>query len=463
MRNQLWFGLMLCLCSWMPATALARPTWTQVLMVEGQKNFVLAMHAKDASNALLVAAVDNGGNSEMQGHKTTNGTSFSRITLPTASGMMAMIMFTGVAVVDTNVYFLAGLEVAFPNTKNTLWRSTNGGASWDVVTDALAEMPERLVALSDGTVLLSSAGGISRVTGTTVTPAVLPALGDRSLAALQMLDDLVGYAGGGSGPTDDEPNIPYGDGFVLKTVDGGQNWSLLAEDLPVSVTALSFLNEERGWLGGTGPTAGGLYRTEDDGATWNPLTLPPHPAFDYEFTMPFKITQHVDETAATDIVGVRFFDCARGVASGIACIGGCDTEEPTYISLFWHSSDAGNTWEFDPDFETVMVGGQMMPEGKKLSSMLHLQFPDINHGFLAGQHAMVLRFDALNPEAEPGPAPDTCEGGNNNNNNNTNNGTGDDPSGSDGCGCRTGSRAPAAPAQLLLLALVLGLALRRRS
>jgi len=459
MRNPLWFGLMLCLFGALPGTAQARQTWTQVLMVEGQKNYVMAMHARDASNAFLVAAVDNGGNTEMQGYKTTTGTSFSRVTLPAASGAMSMIMFTSVAVLDSSVYFLAGMEIAFPTTKNTLWRSTNGGASWEVVTATLTEMPERLTVLSDGTVVGTSAGSIFRVSGATVTPAVLPSLGDRSIAAIQMLDDLVGYAGGGNGPTDDEPTIPYGDGFVLKTVDGGQNWFFISENLPVKVTALSFLNEERGWLGGTGPTAGGLYRTEDDGATWDPQALPPHPAFDYEFSMPFKITQHVEETPASDLVGVRFFDCSRGVASGIACIGSCDTEEPTYVTLFWHTSDAGNTWEFDPDFETVMVGGQLMPEAKKLSAMLSMQFPGINQGFLAGQHAMVLRFDAASPETEPGPAPDTCEGGNNNNNNNSNG----DPDGSDsGCGCSAGARSSSSPAPLLLLALVLGLALRRK-
>jgi len=461
MRSHLWFGLILCLSSWLPSAAQARQTWTQVLMVEGQKNYVLAMDAMDASNAFLVAAVDSGGNTEMQGYRTSNGTSFQRLYLPAASGQMSMIMFTSVAMLDSSVIFLGGMEIAFPTTKNTLWRSTNGGASWEVVTATLPEMPEKLLVLSDGTVLGTSAGAIFRVTGTTVNSASLPSLGDRSISAITMLDDLVGYAGGGSGPTDDSPNTPYGDGFVLKTIDGGLTWFSVSENIPMKVQTISFLNEERGWIGGSGPTAGALYRTEDDGATWDPLTLPPHPAFDYEFEMPFKITQHVDETAATTVVGVKFFDCTRGLASGVACIGGCDSEDPSFVSLVWTTSDAGNTWEFDPDFETVMTGGQLMPEAKKLSSMLHLQFPGINQGFLAGQHAMVLRYDALSPEAEPGTAPDTCEGGNNNNNNNTNNGTGD-PDGSDsGCGCRTGSRAPAAPAPLFLFVLVLGLALGR--
>ena len=448
----------------MPAPALARQTWTQVLMVEGQKNFIMAMHARDASTAFLVAAVDNGGNSEMQGYKTTNGSAFSRTSLPTASGQMAMIMFSAVAMLDANVLFLAGMEVSFPNFQNKIWRSTNGGGSWEVLTAELDEMPERLTVLSDGTLVGTTAAGIFRVSGTTVTAATIPALGDRSVAALHMLDDLVGYAAGGNGPTDDEPTIPYGDGFVLKTTDGGLNWTMIAEDLPMMVHSVFFLNEERGWIGGAGPSAGLLYRTLDDGANWSPLTLPPHPEFDYEISMPWKINQHVDPTPPTDLVGVRFFDCNRGVALGIACIGGCDSEEPTFITLFWHTSDAGNTWEFDPDFEGVMTGGQMMPEAKKLSSMLHLQFPGINAGFIAGQHAMVLRFSALNPEAEPGPVPDTCEGGNNNNNNNnTNNGTGDDPGGSDdGCGCRTGARGPAAPAGLLLLAVGLFLTRRRR-
>lgn len=464
MRHRNWITLLTGLFALLPAPALARQTWTRVLMVEGQKNYVMAMHAPDSSNAFLVAGVDNGGNSEMQGHKTTNGNSFSRTSLPTASGAMAMIMFSAVAMLDANVLFLGGMEVSFPNFQNKLWRSTNGGGSWEVVSSALPELPERLVVLSDGTLVGAHAGGIFRVTGTTVTDAAVPALGDRSIAALQMLDDLVGYAAGGNGPTDDEPNVPYGDGFVLKTTDGGQTWSMIAQNLPMKVHSVFFLNEERGWIGGAGPTTGLLYRSTDDGATWSPLTLPPHPEFDYEITMPWKINQHVDPTPPTDVVGVRFFDCNRGVALAIACIGGCDSDQPTFITLFWHTSDAGNTWEFDPDFEPVMVGGQMMPEAKKLSAMLHLQFPGINSGFIAGQHAMVLRYSALVPEAEPGPPPATCVGGNNNNNNNnTNNGTGDDPSGSDdGCGCRTGSRGPFAPAGLPLLGLGLLLARRRK-
>ena len=464
MRIRLWHPLIVGFLCLLPAPALARQTWTQVLMVEGQKNYIMAMHARDASTAFLVAAVDSGGNSEMQGHKTTNGTSFSRTTLPTASGQMAMIMFSAVAMLDANVLFLAGMEVSFPNFQNKIWRSTNGGGSWEVLTADLDEMPERLAVLSDGTLVGTTAAGIFRVSGATVTAATIPALGDRSIAALHMLDDQVGYAAGGTGPSDDEPTIPYGDGFVLKTTDGGQTWTMIAEGLPMKVNSVFFLNQERGWAGGTGPTAGLLYRTTNSGADWSPLTLPPHPEFDYEISMPWKINQHVDATGPTELTGVRFFDCNRGVALGIACIGGCDSEEPTYITLFWHTSDAGNTWEFDPDFEGVMTGGQMMPEAKKLSAMLHLAFPGINAGFIAGQHAMVLRFSALNPEAEPGPPPATCSGGNTNNGNNTNNGTGDDPSGSDdGCGCRTGARGPAAPTGLLLLGLGLILARRRGS
>ncbi len=108
-------------------------------MQEGQKNFVMAIDAISAGDAVFVAAVDNGGNSEMQGYKTSNGTSFQRINLPAASGggMMSMVIFSAIAMHSPSVYFLAGTEVNFPTTKNKLWRSTNAGASWEVVTAQL--------------------------------------------------------------------------------------------------------------------------------------------------------------------------------------------------------------------------------------------------------------------------------------------------------------------------------------
>ncbi len=432
-------------------------------MMEGQKNFIMAMHAKDAQNAFLVAAVDSGGNTEMQGHLTNNGTSFNRLWLPSAGGgMMAMVFFTSVAMHDTNVLFLGGMSVSFPNSKNTLWRSTNGGGSWDVVTEDLPDLPEKLVTLEGGTVLGIAGTQIFRVEGATVSTATVPGLGDRRLADIMMLDDLVGYAAGGTAPTEDNPNVPYGNGFVLKTEDGGNTWFFVSEGIGMKVQSVFFLNEERGWAGGTGPVAGMLFRTDNDGTTWQLQSLPPHPAFTVEMGGIFG-NQDVPETPASDITGVRFFDCNRGVALGTTCIGGCDSDNPTFITLFWHTSDAGNTWHFDPDFETVMPGGQMMPQAKVLSSMIHLQFPSVNHGFIAGQHAMVLRYDAAQPEAEAGTPPATCSGSNNNNNNNNDPLNPGSKNTDSGCGCSAGSRPFVnLPLWFFLTGLVLGLSVLRR-
>lgn len=455
-------------------SAAARPSWMQAFMQEGQKNFVLAFDAFSATDAVFVAAVDSGGNTEMQAYKTADGSSFQRIMLPSASGggMMSMVFFSAISMYSPSVYFLAGAEVNFPTTKNKLWRSTNAGASWDVVTDQLPDLPSRLVVLSDGTVLGMTPSGIFRVSGTTVTPAFVPDLGGARLMAIVMLDDLTGYAGGGSGPTDDEPGIPYGNGFVLKTSDGGANWVQVASGLPLRVETLYFINQQRGFAGGTAPGGdagtGVLYRTDDDGATWTLQTLPLHPAFDVEITMPFKTTQHIDETPASSVLAVRFFDCSQGVASGVACIGGCDSEEPTYLSFLWYTQDAGATWIFDPDFEPAMEGGQLMPDAKKMSALLFMNFPDINHGFLAGQHVLVLRYSAQDSLPLPGPPPETCEGGNNNNNNNNNNNGNNTGSGSDdsGCGCRVGTKSPSRlpwPWMMGVIAITVGLRARRKS
>jgi photosystem II stability/assembly factor-like uncharacterized protein len=66
-----------------------------------------------------------------------------------------------------------------------------------------------------------------------------------------------------------------GDGKIVKSTDGGENWSTLLQNTSVYCRAVEFINTQKGFVGGF-PNMGGttniLRRTTDGGATWTDLT-----------------------------------------------------------------------------------------------------------------------------------------------------------------------------------------------
>ncbi len=66
-----------------------------------------------------------------------------------------------------------------------------------------------------------------------------------------------------------------GDGMIMKTTDGGSNWSLLTQESNIYFRSVEFLDEQTGFIGGfprTGFTPSILRKTIDGGATWIDLT-----------------------------------------------------------------------------------------------------------------------------------------------------------------------------------------------
>ncbi|MBU1241315.1 hypothetical protein KJ865_16500, partial [Myxococcota bacterium] len=274
---------------------------------------------------------------------------------------------------------------------------------------------------------------------------------------------------GGQGRNEESTQLP-GRGFVFKTVDGGANWVPVVQELPFQVTAIWFINENIGYIGGDDGTNGYLRVTVDGGQTWSDQTLPLHPELTIDIELPFKFSQTIDPLPPSSISAIRFFDCERGVALGMACTGSCDTpDEASYLTIFMRTYDGGITWVMDPDYEAVMDGwGQMEMMPKVVSGMQAMSFVSPNNGLIGGQNLMVLQYTADSPEELPEPGIPSCSGSNNTNNsttNNTNNGTGfNDGSESSGCGCaHAGQSRGFSPAVLFMLSLFLGfVALGRR-
>ena len=66
-----------------------------------------------------------------------------------------------------------------------------------------------------------------------------------------------------------------GDGKIVKTVDGGENWTLMLQTPLVYCRSVEFINEQKGFVGGFPALQSGnnaLRRTIDGGQTWTDLS-----------------------------------------------------------------------------------------------------------------------------------------------------------------------------------------------
>lgn len=98
--------------------------------------------------------------------------------------------------------------------------------------------------------------------------------------------DLVGNPIPGNTMSFVNPSVGYlgaDQGFVYKTIDGGQNWSTMQFSWTLDVTDLQFLTPDLGYVASTNgfPSASVFFRkTTNGGQTWTDL-LPPVPPIDY--------------------------------------------------------------------------------------------------------------------------------------------------------------------------------------
>ncbi|HUR67255.1 MAG TPA: YCF48-related protein [Chitinophagaceae bacterium] len=162
---------------------------------------------------------------------------------------------------------------------------------------------------------------------------------------LFMLDTHTGYA-------------VCGDGKIVKTTDGGENWSLLQQNSGIYYRSVEFINTQKGFVGGF-PVAGGttnvLRRTEDGGGTWTDLTSLLHPK------------------ARKGICGLAIPD-ANTIYGG-----GNWYQDSAYIVK---STDGGNTWSF-------------IDMSAYASSIIDLNFTSKDTGFATGKGPLPLESGVI--------------------------------------------------------------------
>lgn len=113
-----------------------------------------------------------------------------------------------------------------------------------------------------------------------------------------------------------------GDGKIVKTTDGGENWNLILQSSGIYCRSVEFINESKGFVGGfsqSGGTTNILRRTTDGGATWTDLTT------------------LIDPKARKGI-------CGLAVADNNTIYGGGNWYQDSAYLI--KSFDGGNTWSF---------------------------------------------------------------------------------------------------------------------
>ena len=147
------------------------------------------------------------------------------------------------------------------------------------------------------------------------------------------------------------------DGVVIKTTDGGASWTLTRLTQKQTPVSVFFTDADSGWIGGStelpgeegsmgGPSA--ILATTDGGHTWHPRYNLPH-----------------------SILRIQFVDKTNGWASATK-------------GFIYNTTDGGRTW--DKQRTEIELGDgpiDFASEGVKQFAILGLQFIDKEHGFAA--------------------------------------------------------------------------------
>jgi len=158
---------------------------------------------------------------------------------------------------------------------------------------------------------------------------------------IYMVNDRVGYA-------------VSGDGKIVKTTDGGDNWNLILQSTGIYCRSVEFITELKGFVGGfpqSGGTTNILRRTTDGGATWTDLT------------------SLLDPKARKGI-------CGLAVADNNTIYGGGNWYQDSAYLI--KSSDGGNTWSF-------------IDMHNYASSIIDMYFLNKDTGFVTGKGVKPLQ------------------------------------------------------------------------
>jgi uncharacterized protein (TIGR03437 family) len=168
---------------------------------------------------------------------------------------------------DTDVWLAGGNESNRASSFFAHYRFSPTGSltfiqgSFGVGTDPTQDIGKRDLQFFDIGVgwAVGAAGRITKWTGAFPQPSQSQTSGTRqALNGIQMFPGTLGFL-------DSRGWIVGDNGTILKTINGGDTWTLQASGTTVNLRDVYFLDEQRGWAVGDG---GVILATTDGGSTW---------------------------------------------------------------------------------------------------------------------------------------------------------------------------------------------------
>lgn len=209
---------------------------------------------------------------------------------------------------DNAIYFVNSKLGFLVNSMGGIAKSTDGGETWRYLTDPKTYFYSKLLFVGDGLGFMVGEGGsISKTTDSGNSWKTKYADTKLWNTDVSFPTDRVGYVSAR------HADFGINEGSVLKSIDGGANWSVILET-DFHVNGVFFLSEEVGFIVGDGGT---VHRTTNGGKTW----------------------QGVETGADTHLKFIQFVNNNVGFASG----GGNRTD------LLLKTTDGGASWSTEAE------------------------------------------------------------------------------------------------------------------
>jgi photosystem II stability/assembly factor-like uncharacterized protein len=289
--------------------------------------------------------------------------------------------FYSIKAVDVSVLWAAGGDGA--GSGPVVARSVDGGNIWTDATGDLSRMDlycitgidslHAWVGTADGRIFATSDGGVQW------TQQSYPGTQSPFIDGIWFFDPQNGRALG-------DPASSGGTYIILKTTDGGRNWSHVLVE-PTGSSGEAGWNNSWWWSdpshGWFGTNAGKVWRTSDGGAHWASAT-----------------------TTATNSLGVAFGDSLHGVAihdNGVTSVttdGGATwsngTKLSSYLAGIAFAPGAPDVWAVDPaaPYHSVDDGQQWVAETTFPfdGSITHVTTADPTHAWAATSFGQILSY-----------------------------------------------------------------------
>jgi photosystem II stability/assembly factor-like uncharacterized protein len=359
------FSLVWICVAWMSGPALAGWELMNVEVNDGNQLLDVSMVTERSACTVGVFKSPSSGNSQPRIMCTQNsGESWS------AASLDGVFNFpVAVSMATDQVGYLTSLTLPDPK----VYRTDNGGRAWaeQVIPVVDAELLGDIFFLDENTGW--AVGGSSAIYtvdgGTNWNPSSVPSLDvGQQVEGVFFVDTVHGWAVGGNPGTEGDEftdPVPAHDGFLLRSMDGGQTWQMSDEGYTGALHRIWFSDSQNGWAVGGGE-AGLILHTGDGGDSWAEQTVPAGPMGTADF-----------------VADVAFPDAQNGYAVG-------NIGQGTPMVLM--TEDGGGTWTVDTTYEQAFEGLSGMDVFAKWAMLSGLSFPRVGRGMVCGQHMVIAAW-----------------------------------------------------------------------